>query len=139
MRLGDDEWEQADEDTWRLSLKNLQETDRFQAMGPGNVPMHLHLEPIYTRTPGTPTLITPQSTDPLGPLNWAGLVWNGSATSTFTARTDDGRIVLKMLIALSPGHGRQPRVHSRMGRTFAAMPSGSLPPPRPNPVSLIVP
>jgi hypothetical protein len=90
VRLGDDQWEQVDENTWRFSIKNLQETDRFQLLGPGNVPMHLDLETTYTRTPGMPTIIAPQTLDPMSPFNWAGVVWEGSAKSTFTARNDDG-------------------------------------------------
>ena len=89
-RLGEDQWEEVDDNTWRLSIKNLVETDRFQAFGPGNVPMHLDLETTYTQTPGTPFLFTPQSTDPTSGLDWWGRVWQGSATSTFSARNDDG-------------------------------------------------
>jgi hypothetical protein len=52
--------------------------------------MHLDLETTYTRKPGRPILITPQSSDPLSPNNWAGRVWEGSATSRFSATNDDG-------------------------------------------------
>ncbi len=90
VRLSDDEWQQVDENTWHLSIRNLQETDRFQILGPGNVPMHLDLDATYTRVPGRPTIITPQSTDPTSPFNWAGVVWEGAAASTFSARNDDG-------------------------------------------------
>jgi hypothetical protein len=90
VRLTDDQWEEVDENTWHLSLKDLYEVDRFQLMGPGNVKMHLNLETTYTRTPGSPIVITPLSADPTSPRSWAGRVWEGSASSTFSATTDDG-------------------------------------------------
>jgi hypothetical protein len=52
--------------------------------------MHLDLEATYTRKPGRPILITPQSSDPLSPNNWAGRIWEGSATTRFSATNDDG-------------------------------------------------
>ena len=79
-----------DGNTWHLAIKGLYEVDRFQILGPGNVKMHLDLETTYTRKPGVPTIVTPQTTDPLSAFNWAGVVWEGSASSRFTARTDDG-------------------------------------------------
>jgi hypothetical protein len=33
---------------------------------------------------------TPQSTDPLSPFNWAGKLWEGSVSSSFSASYDDG-------------------------------------------------
>ena len=51
---------------------------------------HLNLQTTYTREPGKPTVITPQTTDPLSPFNWAGKVWSGSASTTFSASYDDG-------------------------------------------------
>lgn len=90
MRLDEDQWEETDDDTWRLSIRHLQEVDRFQLLGPGNVPMHLDLESTYTRKRGRPIRITPQTTDPLSPNNWAGTVWEGSATTRFSATNDDG-------------------------------------------------
>lgn len=90
MRLEDGQWEQIDDNTWHLSIQNLFEIDRFQVLGPGNVPMHLSLESTYTRKPGRPIIFTPQSTDPTDPLNWAGIVWEGSASTSFSATNDDG-------------------------------------------------
>ena len=90
MRLEDGQWEEIDENTWRLHIEHLYEIDRFQLLGPGNVKMHLDLETIYTRKPGKPIIITPQSTDPTDPSNWAGTVWQGFASSRFSARNDDG-------------------------------------------------
>ncbi len=90
VRLSDDEWQQVDDNTWRLDIEGLPETDRFQILGPGDVKMHLDLHSTYTRTPGAPTIITPQTSDPTSPFNWAGVVWAGSATSRFTATADDG-------------------------------------------------
>jgi hypothetical protein len=52
--------------------------------------MHLDLETIYTRKPGKPIIITPQTSDPTSPYNWAGTVWEGFASSTFSATNDDG-------------------------------------------------
>jgi len=52
--------------------------------------MHLDLESIYTRKPGKPIIVTPQTSDPTSPYNWAGTVWEGSASSTFSATKDDG-------------------------------------------------
>jgi hypothetical protein len=59
-------------------------------LGPGNVNMHLDLESIYTRKPGKPIIITPQTADPTSPYNWAGTVWQGFASSIFSASNDDG-------------------------------------------------
>jgi hypothetical protein len=52
--------------------------------------MHLTLESTYTRKPGRPILMTPQSSDPLSPFNWAGTVWEGSVKTSFSATNDDG-------------------------------------------------
>jgi hypothetical protein len=90
VRLDEDQWEDLDDNTWQLSIKHLHEIDRFQVLGPGNVPMHLDLETTYRRKPGRPILITPQTNDPMSPNNWAGIVWEGSATSRFSATSDDG-------------------------------------------------
>lgn len=90
MRLSDGQWGRVDPNTWHLAIEDLYEVDRFQLLGPGNVKMHLDLETTYTRKPGVPTIIAPQTTDPTSPFNWAGVVWEGSASSRFSAKTDDG-------------------------------------------------
>ena len=90
MRLGEDDWEEIDDNSWRLRIDHLYEVDRFQLLGPGDVKVHLNLESLYQRKPGVPVHITPQSTDPLSPFNWAGMLWEGSVSSSFSASYDDG-------------------------------------------------
>jgi len=54
------------------------------------VKTHLDLDSVYRRKPGKPVVITPQTSDPLSPNNWAGKVWQGFVTTRFTASYDDG-------------------------------------------------
>jgi hypothetical protein len=71
-------------------VENLLEFDRFQLLGPGNVPAHLTFETTYVRDPGRPTIIVPLTNDPTSPFNWAGEMWNATAKGTFSIRYDDG-------------------------------------------------
>jgi hypothetical protein len=64
--------------------------------------VHLDLDTTYTRTPGAPTIITPTSTDPLSPNNWAGVAWPATASSRFRASYDDGSWSVSGTMAWAP-------------------------------------
>ena len=85
VRLSDDEWEQENDNTWKLHIERLLEFDT-----------------TYTRTPGAPTIITPTSTDPLSPNNWAGVVWPATASSRFRASYVDGSRSFSGTMAWAP-------------------------------------
>ena len=53
------------------------------------MPVHLSFQITYSRT-GLPRIIFPQTNDPLSPFNWAGTVWDATATGSFSFRYDDG-------------------------------------------------
>lgn len=91
VRIDDDQFK-LDEDgrSATLDVENVLEFDRFQFLGPGNVPSHLTFHIGYQRGGGPPTVIRPTSTDPLSQFNWAGVMWNASATGTFSVAYDDG-------------------------------------------------
>lgn len=72
-----------------INVSELPEVDRFQFLGPGNVPAHLSFQITYSNT-GRPRRIFPQTNDPLSPFNWAGTVWDATAKGSFSFRYDDG-------------------------------------------------
>jgi hypothetical protein len=72
-----------------INVSELPLVDRFQFLGPGNVPVHLSFQITYSRTQG-PRIIYPQTNDPLSQFNWAGTVWDAAATGSFSFRYDDG-------------------------------------------------
>ena len=72
-----------------IKVHDLPEVDRFQFLGPGNVPAHLSLQFTYS-SKGRPRVIVPQTNDPLSPFNWAGTVWDATAKGSFSFRYDDG-------------------------------------------------
>lgn len=73
-----------------LKIDDLVEVDRFQIMGPGNVPMHLSFDTTYRRLPGKPTKVVPLSSDPTTGYDWAGTIWSATAKGKFSASSDDG-------------------------------------------------
>lgn len=92
-----------------LNVSNLVEFDRFQAFGPGNVPMHLSFDTTYVKS-GAPTIIVPRTNDPLSPFNWAGEMWNATAKGSFSASYDDkswsvtGTMDSALMVEGAPGH-----------------------------------
>lgn len=72
-----------------INVSELPEVDRFQFLGPGNVPVHLSFQITYSNT-GRPRVIVPQTNDPLSAFNWAGTVWDATAKGSFSFRYDDG-------------------------------------------------
>ncbi len=92
-RIADDDVEVTDHEV-RVNVSELPEIDRFQFLGSGNVPAHLSFQITFSKT-GAPRKIFPRSdTDLLphegNPFNWAGTVWDGTATGSFSFRYDDG-------------------------------------------------
>ena len=88
VRIPDDDVQVTDQQV-TINVSELPEVDRFQGGGPGNVPVHLSFQITYSRT-GLPRIIFPQTNDPLSPFNWAGTVWDATATGSFSFRYDDG-------------------------------------------------
>ena len=72
-----------------INVRELPEVNRFQFLGPGNVPVHLSFQITYSKT-GSPRKIFPQTNDPLSPFNWEGTVWDAIAKGSFSFRYDDG-------------------------------------------------
>jgi hypothetical protein len=113
-----------------LEVKNLLEIDRFQIMGPGDVPTHLTFDTIYRKKPGRPSIIVPSSLqpagfngDPTGIFDWAGEIWEATAKGSFTASYDDGTFWVKGTMdstVTSPklpwqGHAKGHMGHQRNG------------------------
>lgn len=88
VRLPDDDVKVTDHQV-TINVSELPLVDRFQFLGPGNVPVHLSFQITYSRTQ-QPRIIVPQTNDPLSPFNWAGTVWDATATGSFSFRYDDG-------------------------------------------------
>ena len=88
VRIPDDDVKVTD-DQLTITVSELPLVDRVQFLGPGNVPVHLSFQITYSRT-GRPRIISPQTNDPLSPFNWAGTVWDATATGSFSFRYDDG-------------------------------------------------
>ena len=88
VRIPDDALKVTD-DQLTITVSELPLVDRLQFLGPGNVPVHLSFQITYSRT-GRPRIIFPQTNDPLSPFNWAGTVWDATATGSFSFRYDDG-------------------------------------------------
>ena len=87
VRLPDDDVKVTDHQV-TINVSELPLVDRFQFLGPGNVPVHLSFQITYSRTQ-QPRVIVPQTNDPLSPFNWAGTVWNATAKGSFSFRYDD--------------------------------------------------
>lgn len=90
IKLGGTEFLPGADGSWHLKLANQLEFDRLQIFGPGNIRTRLNLDTTYTVLPGAPQHITPQTHDPTSPFNWAGLLWNADAKSTFSFAYEDG-------------------------------------------------
>jgi hypothetical protein len=88
VRLPDDDVKVTDHQV-TINVSELPLVDRFQFLGPGNVPVHLSFQITYSRTQ-QPRIIVPQTNDPLSPFNWAGTVWDATAKGSFSFRYDDG-------------------------------------------------
>ena len=88
VRIPDDALKVTD-DQLTITVSELPLVDRLQFLGPGNVPVHLSFQITYSRT-GRPRIIFPQTSDRLSPFNWAGTVWDATATGSFSFRYDDG-------------------------------------------------
>ena len=88
VRLPDDDVKVTDHQV-TINVSELPLVDRFQFLGPGNVPVHLSFQITYSRTQ-QPRIIFPQTNDPLSPFNWAGTVWDATAKGSFSFRYDDG-------------------------------------------------
>ena len=88
VRLPDDDVKVTDHQV-TINVSELPLVDRFQFLGPGNVPVHLSFQITYSQTHG-PRIIFPQTNDPLSQFNWAGTVWDATATGSFSFRYDDG-------------------------------------------------
>ena len=73
-----------------FKVRNQLLFDRFQFMGPGNVPMHITFDTTYQQQPGPPHIVVPSTNDPLSPFNWAGTIFTAAAHGTFSAVYDDG-------------------------------------------------
>ena len=97
VRLDDDAFQKRGEDgsVRVLHVDRLLEFDRFQLLGPGNVPVHLTFDTTYRITSKVPTLITPLSSDPLSAFNWSGKMWNASAKGRFSFSYDDGSFAVE--------------------------------------------
>ena len=89
VRLPDDDVKFTDHQV-TINVSELPLVDRFQFLGPGNVPVHLSFQITYSRKQGLPRIIFPQTKDPLSQFNWAGTVWDATATGSFSFRYDDG-------------------------------------------------
>ena len=87
-RIADDDVEVTDHQV-SVNVRDLPEIDRFTFLGSGNTPAHLSFQITFSKT-GSPRKISPQTNDPLSPFNWAGTVWDGTATGSFSFRYDDG-------------------------------------------------
>jgi len=65
--------------------------------------MHLTFETKYTRKPGKPTIVVPLpdpsnfNGDPTGIFNWAGEMWEATATGSFSAHYDDSPVAVSEL------------------------------------------
>ena len=88
VRIPDDDVQVTDQRV-SINVSELPEVDRFQGLGPGNVPVHLSFQITYSRKQ-QPRIISPQTDDPLSPFNWAGTVWDATAKGAFAFRYDDG-------------------------------------------------
>ena len=73
-----------------INVSELPLVDRFQGLGPGNVPVHLSFQITYSRMTQRPRIISPQTNDPLSPFNWTGTVSDATAKGSFSFRYDDG-------------------------------------------------
>jgi hypothetical protein len=88
VRIPDDDVKVTDHQV-TINVSELPLVDRFQFLGPGNVPVHLSFQITYSRTQ-RPRIIFPKTNDPLSPFNWAGTVWDATAKGSFSVRYDDG-------------------------------------------------
>jgi hypothetical protein len=72
-----------------VRLKDVEVSDNFFFLGPGNVQSSVSFEITYTRS-GAPRHVRPASSDPTSPFNWAGEMWTATALGTFSVSYHDG-------------------------------------------------
>jgi len=47
-------------------------------MGPGNQATQMTIDATYQQQPGRPTVVTPLTSDPTSPYNWAGTIFTAN-------------------------------------------------------------
>jgi hypothetical protein len=92
VRVDDDnlQFDGDDKRTVILRVNHQLLFDRFTFLGPGNEAMHMTFNTTYQQQPGKPTIVSPLTSDPLSPFNWAGTIFTAAAHGTFSAQYDDG-------------------------------------------------
>jgi hypothetical protein len=85
-----------DAGTLTISLTNVAIVDQYTFpnagginLGNSGVPATVSFNVTFTKT-GTPRTVSPTSSDPLSPFNWAGEMWKATNSGSFSVAYTDG-------------------------------------------------